>query len=163
MESQIIEIATSRPTDLGLGFTTWYQAELEEFVRSQPEWVTLGRETIRRILHRHSLRFLTGQTWCRSTDPDFEVKNPIILLYTDSPDAGPVGCFAELGPRQTIPRGGKSWSRLATRRSSRYSRKNGMLQFFAVFCPHTGVAPGRGTARKTSEDSRDFLQNVVIS
>lgn len=74
VESQIIEIATSRPYDLGLGFTTWSLAKLEEFVRSQQKWETLSRETIRRILHRHGLRFLTGQTWCRSTDPDFEVK-----------------------------------------------------------------------------------------
>jgi len=74
VESQIIEIATSRPADLGLGFTTWSLAKLEEFVRSQKKWETLSRETIRRILHRHGLRFLTGQTWCRSSDPDFEVK-----------------------------------------------------------------------------------------
>jgi transposase len=74
VESQIIEIATSRPPDLGLGFTTWSLAKLEEFVRSHKNLETLSRETIRRILHRHGLRFLTGQTWCRSTDPDFEVK-----------------------------------------------------------------------------------------
>lgn len=74
VESQIIEIATSRPPDLGLGFTTWSLAKLEEYVRSRKKWETLSRETIRRILHRHGLRFLTGQTWCRSTDPDFEVK-----------------------------------------------------------------------------------------
>lgn len=74
VESHIIEIATSRPPDLGLGFTTWSLAKLEEFIRSQKKLETLSRETIRRILHRHGLRFLTGQTWCRSTDPNFEVK-----------------------------------------------------------------------------------------
>jgi len=72
-ESQVIEIATSRPADLGLGFTTWSLAKLEEFIRSQEKWESLNRETSRRILHRHGLRFLTGQTWCRSADPDFEV------------------------------------------------------------------------------------------
>jgi len=37
----------------------------------------ISRETIRRILARHGLRFLTGQTWCQSTDPEFEVKKTL--------------------------------------------------------------------------------------
>jgi transposase len=74
IETFIIEVATSRPTDLGLGFTTWSLAKLEEYIRSQARLGTLSRETVRRILHRHGLRFLTGQTWCKSTDPEFEVK-----------------------------------------------------------------------------------------
>jgi len=90
-------------------------------------------------------------------------KNAIIRLYRDPPADGPVVCFDELGPLQTIPRGGKSWSCLAARRSSRYSRKNGTLQFFAAFCPHTGLAAGRGAARKTGEDCRNFLQEVVMA
>jgi len=45
VESQILEISTSRSPDLVLGFTTWSLDELEEFVRSRPEWDTLGRET----------------------------------------------------------------------------------------------------------------------
>ncbi len=74
IETFIIEVATSRPPDLGLGFTTWSLAKLEEYVRSQAGLGTLSRETVRRILLRHGLRFLTGQTWCKSTDPEFEVK-----------------------------------------------------------------------------------------
>ena len=90
-------------------------------------------------------------------------KNAIIRLYRDPPADGPVVCFDELAPLQTIPRGGKSWSCRAARRSSRYSRKNGTLQFFAAFCPHTGLARGRGAARKTSENCWSFLQEVVMS
>ena len=45
MESQILEIATSRSPDLVLSFTTWSLDELEEFVRSRPEWDKLGQET----------------------------------------------------------------------------------------------------------------------
>jgi transposase len=89
-------------------------------------------------------------------------KNAIIRLYRDPPSDGPVVCLDELGPLQTIPRGGQSWSYLAARRSSRYSREKGTLQFFAAFCPHTGVAAGRGAPRKTSEDCRNFLQEIVV-
>jgi transposase len=73
-ETRIIKMATSHPTDLGLGFTTWSLAKLEEYLRSRKGMENLSRETIRRVLHRHGLHFLTGQTWCESNDPDFEVK-----------------------------------------------------------------------------------------
>ena len=73
-QSLVIDAATSRPPDLGLGFTTWSLAKLEDFLRQRPGLETIGRETIRRILGQHGLRFLTGQTWCESTDPEFEGK-----------------------------------------------------------------------------------------
>lgn len=74
VETIVIEVATSRPQDLGLGFTTWSLAKLEHHLRRTRRMKNLSRETIRRILARHGLRFLTGQTWCESNDPDFEVK-----------------------------------------------------------------------------------------
>jgi transposase len=73
-ETLVIQTATSRPPDLGLGFTTWSLAKLEAHLRQRSSLKSLSRETIRRILARHGLRFLTGQTWCESNDPDFEVK-----------------------------------------------------------------------------------------
>jgi transposase len=75
--TRIIEIATSRPSDLGLGFTTWSLCKLEEYVREQRGLEGISRETIRRVLSRHGLRFLTGETWCESNDPDFEVKKTL--------------------------------------------------------------------------------------
>lgn len=71
-------------------------------------------------------------------------------------------CFDELGPLQTIPRGGKSWGKRAARRPSRYSRKHGTLTFLAAFCPRTGNAAGRGAPSKSSENCRDFFQEVIL-
>jgi transposase len=73
-ETLVIQTATSRPPDLGLGFTTWSLAKLEEHLRRHAGLKSLSRETIRRILMHHGLRFLTGQTWCQSEDPEFDVK-----------------------------------------------------------------------------------------
>jgi transposase len=73
-ETLVIQAATSRPQDLGLGFTTWSLAKLEAHLRKRPSLKFISRETIRRVLGRHGIRFLTGQTWCESDDPDFEVK-----------------------------------------------------------------------------------------
>jgi len=74
IEALVINTATSRPPDLGLGFTTWSLAKLENHLRQHSRVSSISRETIRHILSRHGLRFLTGQTWCESKDPEFEVK-----------------------------------------------------------------------------------------
>ena len=74
IENRIIEISTSRPQDIRLGFTTWSLSKLERHVRQLPGLESVSRETMRRILGRHGLRFLTGRTWCESNDPEFEVK-----------------------------------------------------------------------------------------
>lgn len=77
VEELVLDTATSRPRDLGLDFTTWSLMKLQEHLRQHPDLQTISRETIRRILQRHGLRFLTGQTWCESDDPDFEVKKTL--------------------------------------------------------------------------------------
>jgi transposase len=77
IEELVIKTATSRPPDLGLGFTTWSLAKLENHLRQKVGSSPISRETIRHILARHGLRFLTGQTWCESNDPEFEVKKTL--------------------------------------------------------------------------------------
>lgn len=77
IEELVIKTATSRPPDLGLGFTTWSLAKLEDHLRQKIKNSPISRETIRHVLSRHGLRFLTGQTWCESNDPDFEVKKTL--------------------------------------------------------------------------------------
>ena len=72
--TEILKVATAHPQDLGLGFTTWSLPKLEEHLRRRPKLKHLARSTIRRRLRAAGLRYRAGQTWCQSTDPDFEVK-----------------------------------------------------------------------------------------
>jgi len=72
--SEILTVATARPPDLGLGFTTWSLPKLEEYLRQRPSLKHLARSTIRRRLRAACLGYRAGQTWCQSSDPDFEVK-----------------------------------------------------------------------------------------
>jgi transposase len=72
--TEILQVATAQPGDLGLGFTTWSLPKLEEYLRQRPRLRRLARSTIRRRLRTAGLRYRTGQTWCQSGDPDFEVK-----------------------------------------------------------------------------------------
>jgi len=72
--TSILKVATSRPGELGLPFQTWSLAKLESYLRPQTGCHALSRETIRRVLQSHGLRFRMGKTWCHSNDPHFEVK-----------------------------------------------------------------------------------------
>jgi len=60
-------------------------------------------------------------------------------LYRHPPARGHIVCFDEMGPLQTIPRGGKAWASKAVRRPDRY-RRAGTLQWFGAFCPTTGLS-----------------------
>ena len=82
-------------------------------------------------------------------------KNAIIQIYRHRPRWGQVVCFDEMGPLQTIPRGGKAWGRRANLRSDRYKR-NGTLQWFCAFSPNTGIAVGKGFPTKSAECCRAF-------
>ena len=74
--TEILQVATAHPRDLGLGFTTWSLPKLEEYLRQRSSLNHLARSTIRRRLRAAGLRYRAGQTWCQSADPDFEVKKP---------------------------------------------------------------------------------------
>lgn len=74
LTTEILKVATARPKELGLNFTTWSLPKLEEYLRERVGLEQVTRSTIRRRLREGGLRFQTGQTWCESNDPDFEVK-----------------------------------------------------------------------------------------
>jgi len=82
-------------------------------------------------------------------------KNAIIHLYRHPPHWGQVVCFDEMGPLQTIPRGGKAWGKRCGLRPDRYKR-NGTLQWFSAFCPQTGLSIGKGFPTKSAECCRAF-------
>ena len=73
-EDLVMDLATSQPKDLNLGFTTWSLTKLADHLHEHEGLAEISHETVRRILYRRGLRHLTGRTWCESDDPDFEAK-----------------------------------------------------------------------------------------
>jgi len=73
-EDLVVDLATSRPRDLGLHFTTWSLSKLARHLHECEGLPGISHETVRNILQRRGLRFLTGRTWCESTDPAFAAK-----------------------------------------------------------------------------------------
>src|SRR5207302_1921849 len=95
--------------------------------------------------------------------PDYAAgaTSEILKVATAHPEDGIVGCMDELGPLQTIPRGGHDWGRRAARRPDRYKR-NGTVQLLAAFAPHCGHGVGQAVPRKTGEAILEFLQTIVL-
>lgn len=90
-------------------------------------------------------------------------KNAIIQIYRHRPRWGQIICFDEMGPLQTIPRGGKAWGKRANLRPDRYKR-NGTVQWFCAFNPHSGISIGKGFSTKSAESCRRFwLEHMLPS
>jgi len=70
----IIDIALSKPTDLGLPFTEWSLPKLKEYIIGNTDIDYVSHETIRRILQERGIKYRRTKTWKESTDPDFEIK-----------------------------------------------------------------------------------------
>jgi len=84
-----------------------------------------------------------------------------VELYRHPPRRGQIVCFDEMGPLQTIPRGGKGWGRKAARRPDRYQR-NGTVQWLGAFCPTTGLAVGKGFAHKSAVECGLFWEHYLF-
>jgi transposase len=71
---QLIATALARPADLGLPFTHWSVAKLQEYCRAKKLLPAFSDEWVRRLLRREGISFQRTKTWKESPDPDFESK-----------------------------------------------------------------------------------------
>jgi len=72
-------------------------------------------------------------------------------------------CFDEMGPLQTIPRGGKAWGPRPSDTLRPLPRRTGTLQWFCAFCPTTGRAVGQGHSTKDAETCRHFWEKSLLA
>lgn len=71
---RLIATALARPTDLGLPFTHWSIAKLQDYCREKKLLPPFSNEWVRRLLRREGISFQRTKTWKQSPDPDFESK-----------------------------------------------------------------------------------------
>ena len=74
---QLIATALARPTDLGLPFTHWSVAKLQEYCCARKLLPAFSNEWVRRLLRREGISFQRTKTWKESPDPDFESKKTV--------------------------------------------------------------------------------------
>lgn len=70
----IVDIALSKPKDLGLPFTEWSLPKLKDYIIGNTDIDYISHETIRRILQENGIKYRRTKTWKESNDPDFEIK-----------------------------------------------------------------------------------------
>jgi len=73
---ELVKVALSRPTDLGLPFTEWSVAKLGDYCRSKGLIPNVSNEWLRRLLARQGLSLQRTKTWKESPDQAFEKKKP---------------------------------------------------------------------------------------
>ena len=122
---QIKKIALSRPADHGLPFSTWSLTKLAEFLVAEGVVDDISHEGLRVLLRTEEVSFQAIKTFKQSTDPDYEAKkNRVLELYdiaegkAEPGEGDPTVVFSvdEFGPLNLLPRAGKQWAPVVSRR-----------------------------------------------
>ncbi len=159
---QICRIASCRPCELGLPFTTWSLAKLRCYLAERAR-LSVSTETIRRILREAGTCWQATKTWKHSSDPEFAAKKDRILdLYDHPPADGRVICVDEFGPLNLQPRPGRGW--FPTKRPNRlratFTRTAGVRHMFAALDLATGQMFYRFRDRKRWPEFGDFCKQL---
>ena len=122
---RVKKIALSRPMDHGLPFSTWSLAKLAEFLVAEGVVDDISHEGLRDLLRKEGVSFQVIKTFKQSNDPDYEAKkNRVLELYDiadNKAEPGPgdptvVFCMDEFGPLNLLPRRGKQWAPVVSRK-----------------------------------------------
>ena len=71
---ELVKVALSRPSDLGLPFTDWSTAKLTAYCKKRGLLPPITDEWVRRVLRREGVTPQRLKTWKSSPDPAFEAK-----------------------------------------------------------------------------------------
>lgn len=127
----VVDVALSKPKDLGLPFTEWSLPKLKDYIIGNTDIDYVSHETIRRILQERGIKYRQTKTWKESNDPDFEIKNKIIELYRNPPTDGRVICLDEFGPLEIRPQLGENWVVKPDLVPATYTRDQGVRDLIA--------------------------------
>lgn len=84
----IIEVATSRPRDLGLPFSRWSLSKLRDYLIKHRVVEGISLSWLRSILKEADLSYQKTRTWKESNDPKFESKKNESSRCTDRSKKG---------------------------------------------------------------------------
>ncbi|HSH62255.1 MAG TPA: IS630 family transposase, partial [Acidimicrobiales bacterium] len=151
---EVKKIALSRPGDHGLPFSTWSLTKLAEYLVAEGVIDDISHEGLRDLLRKEGVSFQVIKTFKQSNDPDYEAKKNRVLELYDLADAKAepgegdptvVFCMDEFGPLNLLPRPGKQWAPVVSRkdkgstasprrrrRRATYTRTQGVRHLFAA-------------------------------
>jgi hypothetical protein len=109
-KQELVSLATSRPSDLGLPYQQWSLRRLKSEAEKRRIVSSISKEWLRVILDESEASFQSVKTWKQSNDPQFEKKKRRIERLTRKKTNPPVVLsLDEMGPFSLIPYGGMGW------------------------------------------------------
>lgn len=159
---QICRIASCRPAELGLSFTTWSLRKLVDYLAAHAR-ITISTERLRQVLQAAKIAWQATKTWKASKDPDFVVKKDRVLdLYDHPPADGRVICVDEFGPLNLQPRPGRGWfpTGQPARLRATYTRTGGVRHMFSALDLASGQMFYRFRDRKRWREFGDFCRQL---
>lgn len=158
---RLVDLATSRPKDLGMPFQEWSLSSLRKAAMDRGVVETISEEWLRVILHEAAISHQDIRTWKESHDPEFEKKKRAIERLTRKKHNPPVVLSAdEIGPIQLVPRGGSGW--FSERRPGRipadYNRKFGTVYYMLSLNVYHQQLDGDAYRTKHAVNWLEFLQ-----
>lgn len=167
VETYVVKMACERPDASGRSLSLWDCTEIARQLARDNVVASIGRETIRRILHRHRLRPWRYQMWLSpkvQRDAAFQDRvRELEALYTrplrDDEMILSMDEKTSLQPRPRKVRTLPARPGAPTRIEHEYSR-DGALNLFAALDTRTGRVWGQTCSRKRQVEMIAFLESL---
>jgi transposase len=161
-EAFIVATATTRPETLEQPFTRWSLRKLAAYLATNAtRRVRIGRERLRRFLHKHEVTFQRTKTWKESNDPDRDAKLARIEHVT-SRFGDRVFAFDEFGPLTIRPHLGAGWARQGhpDRLPANYHKLHGVRQFHGCYSVGEDTLWGVVRQQKSAANTLAALKSI---
>jgi transposase len=159
----LVDLALSRPRDLGLPYAQWSLSRLREQAVQRCIVTSISEEWLRVILHEDDVSHQSIRTWKTSPDPLFEEKKRTIDRLTRKRHNPPVVLsMDEIGPIQLIPHGGEGWfpQQVPARIPAEYEKKFGTVYYFLTLNVFHQRLFGRLYRTKHSVNGLEYLKDA---
>ena len=159
----LVDLALSRPKDLGLPYAQWSLSRLREQAVVRGIVPSISEEWLRVILHEDDVSHQSIRTWKTSPDPLFEEKKRKIDQLTRKRSNPPIVLSSdEIGPIQLIPHGGEGWfpEKVPGRIPAEYEKKFGTVYYMLTLNVFHQRLKGRVYRTKHSVNWLDHLKAV---
>ena len=159
----LVNLALSRPRDLGLPYAQWSLSRLRQQAVQRGRVPSISEEWLRVILHEDEVSHQSIRTWKTSPDPRFEEKKRKIDRWTRTRHNPPIVLSAdEIGPIQLIPHGGEGWfpQQRPGRIPAEYNRKFGTVYYFLTLNVFHQRLFGRVYGTKHAANWLEYRKNV---
>jgi transposase len=160
---KLVDLALSRPRDMGLPYAQWSLSRLREQAMKQGIVESISEEWLRVLLHEDEVSHQSIRTWKTSPDPEFAKKKRRIERLTDLTHNPPVVLsMDEIGPIQLVPHGGEGWfrERRPGRIPAEYKRQFGTVYYFLSLNVFHQRLEGRVYRTKHARNWMRFLPQV---